>query len=281
MIEGKLTEEDRDPLRTQVVLHEVEGGTLVCLQDESGVFREIEPPELDNPEDPQTSLEREEEDKDETESEVVAMLRAEIAQLRTELERQKAKTRDLWKVNCEQLAEMDGSLVEKDEEISRLRRSSPSDTSEATSVEGGSTPVSSRVRRGKAPPVDPFTGEDPVCRLDDWLPTLKRAAEWNGWTEGDLLLQLAGHLKGRALQEWNLMANNEKMTYSQATAALAGRLDPGSRIMAAQDFRHASQEDCEKVGDFIRRLEQLFKLAYGHDAISAETRAVMDRCMRV
>ena len=280
MIEGKLTEEDRDPLRTQVVLREVEGGTLVCLQDESGVFREIEPPELDNPEDPQTSSEREEED--ETESEVVATLRAEIAQLRTELERQKAKTRDLWRVNCEQLAEMDGSLVEKDEEISRLkdevarlRRSSPSDTSETTSVEGGTTPASSRVRRGKAPPVDPFTGEDPVCRLDDWLPTLKRAAEWNGWTEGDLLLQLAGHLKGRALQEWNLMADTEKTTYSQATAALAGRLDPGSRIMAAQDFRHASQEDCEKVGDFIRRLEQLFKLAYGHDAISAETRAVM------
>ena len=53
--------------------------------------------------------------------------------------------------------------------------------------------------------------------------------------------------------------------------------------MAAQDFRHAFQEDCEKVGDFIRRLEQLFKLAYGHGAISAETIAVMwyERCMKV
>ena len=42
--------------------------------------------------------------------------------------------------------------------------------------------------------------------------------------------------------------------------------------MAAQDFRHASQEENEKVGDFIRRLEQLFKVAYGHDAISADER---------
>ena len=42
--------------------------------------------------------------------------------------------------------------------------------------------------------------------------------------------------------------------------------------MAAQDFRHAAQEDQEKVSDFIQRLERLFKLAYGHDGISVETR---------
>ena len=239
MIEGKLSEGGHDPLRTQVVLREVERGTLVCLQDESGVFREIEPPEPDDPEDSvHSSLSEEEEE--ELKPEVVASLRAEIVQLEAELEKQKAKTRDLWRLNCKQLAEMDGSLVEKDEEISRLknevarlRRSSPSDTSEIASIESGGPPVSSRVRRGKAPPVDPFTGEDPECRLDDWLPALRRSADWNGWTEGDLLIQLAGHLKGRALQVWNLIADEEKRTYSQATGALRGRLDPGSRIMAA------------------------------------------------
>ena len=253
----------------------------MCLQDESGVFREIEPPEPDDPEDSvHSSLSEEEEE--ELKPEVVASLRAEIVQLEAELEKQKAKTRDLWRLNCEQLAEMDGSLVEKDEEISRLknevarlRRSSPSDTSESASIESGCPPVSSRVRRGKAPPIDPFIGEDPECRLDDWLPALRRAAYWNGWIEGDLLIQLAGHLKGRAIQEWNLIADEEKRTYSQATGALRGRLDPGSRIMAAQDFRHASQEDHEKVGDFIRRLEQLFKLAYGRDPISGETRTTL------
>ena len=103
-------------------------------------------------------------------AEIVASLRAEILQLKAELETQKANTRDLWRLNCEQLAEMDGSLVEKDDEISRLkdevarlRRSSPSDTSKSTSVGSGGVPVSSRVHRGKAPPVDPFTGEDPEC----------------------------------------------------------------------------------------------------------------------
>ena len=51
MIEGKLSDGGHDPLRTQVVLCEVERGTLVCLRDESGVFREIEPPEPDDLED--------------------------------------------------------------------------------------------------------------------------------------------------------------------------------------------------------------------------------------
>ncbi len=55
-------------------------------------------------------------------------------------------------------------------------------------------------RRGRAPPVDPFTGERPEERLDDWLPGLQRASQWNGWSEQELLLQLAGHLRGTALQ---------------------------------------------------------------------------------
>ena len=131
------------------------------------------------------------------------------------------------------------------------------------------------MRRGKAPPVDTFCGVDPECRFEDWLPTLKRAAKWNGWTEDDLLLQLAGHLKGRALQEWNLLPDDQKSTYDRAVAALRGRLDPGSRVMAAQDFRHAAQDKDEKVGDFIHRLERLFRLAYGHDSISDETRCTL------
>ena len=183
----------------------------------------LSPSELDDPEDSPNSSSAER-DGDESELEMVASLRAEVVQLKAELETQKGKTRDLWRLNCKQLAEMDGSLVRKDEEISplkdevaRLRRSSPLDAPESASVESGGAPASTRVHRGKAPLVDTFMGEDPECRLDDWFLTLRRAEDRNGWTEGDLLIQLAGHLKGRALQEWNLMADNEKKTYSQAT----------------------------------------------------------------
>ena len=54
-----------------------------------------------------------------------------------------------------------------------------------------------------------FSGEDSENTIDDWLPTLVRAAEWNGWMKTELLLQLAGHLKGRARQEWSLLTESE------------------------------------------------------------------------
>ena len=53
-------------------------------------------------------------------------------------------------------------------------------------------------RRDKAPPVDAFTGESPDILLDDWFPALQRAADWNGWSSTETLIQLAGHLRGRA-----------------------------------------------------------------------------------
>ena len=159
-------------------------------------------------------------------------------------------------------------------EVARLRGSSPipsvpsSTSDDPEQDEWVQRTDRTRVRRGRAPPVDTFTGEDAESRLDDWLPTLQRAADWNGWIPDDLLIQLAGHLKGRALQEWNLLFASER-----AIAAFKNRLDPVSKIMAAQDFRHALQEEDEKVGDFIRRMEQLFKVAYGQ--ISAEMRGTL------
>ena len=37
--------------------------------------------------------------------------------------------------------------------------------------------------------------------FDNWIPILEQAASWNGWTEEESLMQLAGHLRGRALLE--------------------------------------------------------------------------------
>ena len=42
------------------------------------------------------------------------------------------------------------------------------------------TPVPAPAHRGKAPPVNEFSGEDLECLLDDWLPSLNRASFWNG-----------------------------------------------------------------------------------------------------
>ena len=35
-------------------------------------------------------------------------------------------------------------------------------------------------RRGKAPPIDAFTGDSPELRIDNWLPNLEGASLWNG-----------------------------------------------------------------------------------------------------
>ena len=64
-----------------------------------------------------------------------------------------------------------------------------------------------RPQRGKAPPVDAFTEENHEVYFDDWLPVLRN--EWNNWDQDELLIQLVGHLRGQALQEWNLMDATE------------------------------------------------------------------------
>ena len=132
-----------------------------------------------------------------------------------------------------------------------------------------------RKRLGKGPPVDPFTGEQVEVRFEDWLPTLERAATWYGWSSEEQLMQLAGHLRGKALQEWNLMGQTEKSTYKDAASELSRRLDPGGRIMAVQDFRHTVQKESESVADYLRRLERSFQLAYGRDNLKSETKETM------
>ena len=92
------------------------------------------------------------------------------------------------------------------------------------------------------------------------LPILERAAIWNEWTPEESLMQLAGHLRGQALQEWKLLLPEEKANYQAAIKALKERLDPGNQTLAALDFRHSSQELNEPVSDFIGWLEKYSSL---------------------
>ena len=156
------------------------------------------------------------------------------------------------------------------------RVSSPDST--ASDRSPGPVPVTttgsrgSGVRKRKAPPVDSFHGDSRSIKLDEWLPTLERAATWNAWSEQDKLLQLAGHLRGRALQEWSLLQGSEKQTMDSAVEALRNRLDPGSRMLGALEFKHMSQHPKEGVCEFVTRLEKAFREAYGREPLSKETR---------
>ena len=111
-----------------------------------------------------------------------------------------------------------------------------------------------------------------AIRLDNWVSTLKRAAAWNHWSTEDQFLQLVVHLRGRALQEWDLILDGEKSQFQPAIEALKERLEPGGQILAVQDFLHASQRDDEPVSHFVRRLERSFQVAYGRDGLGNKTR---------
>ena len=151
--------------------------------------------------------------------------------------------KEIWSINCEYVAEHDQLMLDKEEEIVRLKArvrelqgdgsTSPgssqsqevlSDCSDADSMQGSpqfrETAAMRPSPRGRAPPIDPFTGEDKNVRLEDWVPALERAAQWNGWTESEQLLQLAGHLRGKALQEWNLLQAEEKSSLGRAVKSL-------------------------------------------------------------
>ena len=129
--------------------------------------------------------------------------------------------------------------------------------------------ASGRSRRGKALPIEFFSG---AILLDDWEPSLERAAQWNGWTTQDKLIQLPGYLKGRALQEWHLLTSEEQQSYPVAINALRTRLALRNKTMAAQEFRHSLQRPDEGVAEFIRRIEKSYQIAYGKDAMSSDTR---------
>ena len=126
-------------------------------------------------------------------------------------------------------------------------------------------------RRGKASQVDAFTGGNPENHLEDWLPTIDRAAIWNGWTEEEQLLQLADHMREQALQERNLLSEDNKAMYTTAFQALQNHLDPGCRALAAQDFCHTIQDETEPVADFMWHLERTFEVSYGREGMSGET----------
>ena len=138
------------------------------------------------------------------------------------------------------------------------------------------TPTETSVQcRGKVSPIDSFTGENREIGFDNWLLTLERAAAWNNWTGDEMIIQLAGYLCGRALQEWNLIAAADRTTYQSAVVALRSRLDPGNKTLAALDFRHIVQKETENVSDFIRRLERTFQIAFGRDPMSTETKNLL------
>ena len=234
-------------------------------------------------------------------------LHGQVSQLQGKLAVERQRVQELWQTNCRQSVQMDQTLQQKDAEIEELQKqlrtqkfrwqTTQEMVRDGPKLPGWAIPPSSILNGlplagdfrakltpskqdgqastkqiGKAPPVDVFSGEDPAIRVEDWFPSLERAASWNGWNSEEQLIQLAGYLRGKALMEWNLLEPDKKATCEVAKQTLQLRLDTGGHSLAAQDFRHLVQQEAEAVGDFIQRLERTFQIAYGQDQMLKETR---------
>ena len=66
--------------------------------------------------------------------------------------------------------------------------------------------------------------------------------------------------------------------FDSAIRNLRDRLDPCSKILAGQDFRHTVQGDKEIVADYVCRLEKAFRIAFSNDKLGKETKEIMLYC---
>lgn len=202
MIDGKLSEAGREVLNVQVVLTSAQPTCEFSLEDEEGKFLTIPAAEPETGDDHPRS-EHSESEESSSKQEIDALkeenqtLHDRVSHLESKLEEEKRRFRELWRTNCLRLAEYDAVISDKDSEIEELKQlwahteSSPPPEPLRRSSPGGDVHLESacelvlRTRRGKAPPVDSFTGEDLKVHLDDWLPSLERARLWNDWTEDE------------------------------------------------------------------------------------------------
>jgi len=116
-----------------------------------------------------------------------------------------------------------------------------------------------------------ISGEGSDELWDEWLPTFKRAAEWNTWSDAVCLLQFAGHLQGKSRQEFLLLDPSDKSTYACAVTALSSKYF-GSCSLAPQDFLHAYQGyfdwkrfSGKHMGKTVWALRNSYMLSYKRD----------------
>ena len=197
LVEGQVEDLGHEPRQTQVVLTEVEHGVKVCLRDADGTFLTVEPL-LDATEPQDETQETTGEDRETADTatlrealraaeEAQAALQVEVNNLRQQLTQEGDKYKQLWGLNCLQMAEFEQVLSEKEEELKGLRQKLPRELTQGggsrpgsvassrdeprpQSIEGKSSSLTTR--RGRAPPVEMFSGEDSETTLEDWLPSL-------------------------------------------------------------------------------------------------------------
>ena len=131
LISGQLEEMDKEPMQVQVVLQKTKTGVH---RDVEGVFLEARQPAVE--ESDQVCAEHDEDDKEDAEAgkEIETMreeietlqeekrsLQLDVDSMKWETDKLRNKVKEMWKMNCAQLAQFDAILMEKEEEITSLK----------------------------------------------------------------------------------------------------------------------------------------------------------------
>ena len=127
MIDGKLTEAGRDVMNVQVVLISAQPSCEFHLEDADGKFLTVPEAEPGDDDDHMPSEHPETEEGDTKEA--LEVLKGEnqalldrVSRLESQLEDEKVRFRELWRTNCQCLAEYDAMVTAKDKEIKELEQ---------------------------------------------------------------------------------------------------------------------------------------------------------------
>ena len=127
MIDGKLAESGKDVMNVQAVLVSAQPTCEFYLEDADGKFLTVPEAELEGDED-HTPSEHPESGEEDT-KEALDVLKEEnqalldrVSRLESQLEDEKVRFRELWRTNCQCLAEYDTMITAKDNEIEELKR---------------------------------------------------------------------------------------------------------------------------------------------------------------
>ena len=186
VVEGTLSDEGHDPCNIQVVFAEYSSEATFVLCDEEGEFLTVPVAASTTEVTPEVVVHESEHSSEESGDEIETLrqtveditterdaLQAQLQEVIQALEQKKSRIKELWKISCGQVEEFDAMVVAKNKQIAVLKAQLAAQKQQRTPNSSDDDSVSSVTvsvlekqrhkdsRRGHAPPIDLFNGEDP------------------------------------------------------------------------------------------------------------------------
>ena len=163
--------------------------------------------------------------------------------------------------------EMKNKMIDKEAELLVLKQDAPAPTvtSNSTTESSSTSSVST-----KGPRLQPFDEEKD--NIDNFLSRFERWAKTCNWDENVWSVHLSALLKGKSLDTYSRLSDDDAKSYDKVKTALLARYDLTEKGFSRR-FRQSNVEPGEKVSQFVIRikgyLEKWLKLA-GKDKTNVE-----------